>query len=50
MEIFIKKAIDWVLRDHAPHNPLAVREFTAAEKDRLSPLSYREANKHYAPR
>lgn len=48
-EFFIQKAIGWALRDYARHNPQAVREFTLAEKARLSPLSYREANKHFAP-
>lgn len=46
-EFFIQKAIGWALRDYARHNPQAVRGFTAAEKARLSPLSYREANKHF---
>ena len=48
-EFFIQKAIGWALRDYARHNPQAVREFTVTEKARLSPLSYREANKHFAP-
>lgn len=48
-EFFIQKAIGWALRDYARHNPRAVREFTVTEKARLSPLSYREANKHFAP-
>ncbi|USX18079.1 DNA alkylation repair protein [Oxalobacteraceae bacterium OTU3REALA1] len=48
-EFFIQKAIGWALRDYARHNPQAVREFTLTEKARLSPLSYREANKHFAP-
>ena len=47
-EFFIQKAIGWALRDYARHNPQAVRAFTAREKARLSPLSYREANKHLA--
>ena len=45
-EFFIQKAIGWALRDYARHNPQAVREFTSEERARLSPLSYREANKH----
>nr|WP_315219046.1 DNA alkylation repair protein [uncultured Duganella sp.] len=48
-EFFIQKAIGWALRDYARHNPRAVREFTVTEKARLSPRSYREANKHFAP-
>ena len=47
-EFFIQKAIGWALRDYARHNPQAVRTFTVTEKARLSPLSYREANKHFA--
>ena len=47
-EFFIQKAIGWALRDYAQHAPQAVREFISAEKGRLSPLSYREANKHLA--
>lgn len=45
-EFFIQKAIGWALRDYAHHHPQAVRNFLRAEKDRLAPLSYREANKH----
>ena len=48
-EFFIQKAIGWALRDYARHHPQAVREFTAEERARLSPLSYREANKHAPP-
>lgn len=45
-EFFIQKAIGWALRDYARHAPDAVRDFTATHRDRLAPLSYREANKH----
>ncbi|MBA5638735.1 DNA alkylation repair protein [Duganella sp. LX20W] len=45
-EFFIQKAIGWALRDYARHDPEAVAAFLHAEKDRLAPLSYREANKH----
>ena len=45
-EFFIQKAIGWALRDYARHNPQAIRDFTSGGKDRLSALSYREANKH----
>jgi 3-methyladenine DNA glycosylase AlkD len=45
-EFFIRKAIGWALRDYARHDPQLIRDFTLAEKDRLSALSYREANKH----
>lgn len=45
-EFFIQKAIGWALRDYARHAPEAVRIFMHQEKERLAPLSYREANKH----
>jgi 3-methyladenine DNA glycosylase AlkD len=45
-EFFIQKAIGWALRDYAGHAPDAVRIFTHKEKERLAPLSFREANKH----
>lgn len=45
-EFFIQKAIGWALRDYARHAPDAVRIFTHKEKERLAPLSFREANKH----
>jgi 3-methyladenine DNA glycosylase AlkD len=45
-EFFIQKAIGWALRDYARHAPDAVRLFTHKEKERLAPLSFREANKH----
>ncbi|WP_229213407.1 MULTISPECIES: DNA alkylation repair protein [unclassified Duganella] len=47
-EFFIQKAIGWALRDYARHDPEAIRLFTLKEKQRLSALSYREANKHLA--
>lgn len=45
-DFFIRKAIGWALRDYARHAPDAVRAFLAAEGDRLSPLTRREAGKH----
>lgn len=45
-EFFIQKAIGWALRDYARHAPDTVRIFTHKEKERLAPLSFREANKH----
>ncbi|MFS2002344.1 DNA alkylation repair protein [Duganella sp. CT11-25] len=45
-EFFIQKAIGWALRDYARHDPQAIRNFTSEQKDHLSALSYREANKH----
>ncbi|MHA4871431.1 DNA alkylation repair protein [Duganella sp. PWIR1] len=47
-EFFIQKAIGWALRDYARHAPDVVRLFTHKEKERLAPLSFREANKHLA--
>ncbi len=44
-EFFIRKAIGWALRDYARHAPDAVRAFVAAQGDRLSGLSRREALK-----
>ncbi|WP_229256950.1 DNA alkylation repair protein [Duganella lactea] len=48
-EFFIQKAIGWALRDYARYAPDAVRIFTREQKERLAPLSFREANKHLAP-
>jgi 3-methyladenine DNA glycosylase AlkD len=45
-EFFIRKAIGWALREYAKTNPDAVRAFLAENKDRLSPLSAREASKY----
>lgn len=45
-EFFIQKAIGWALRDHARHDAGSVHAFTDRHRDRLSALSYREANKH----
>nr|WP_315259365.1 DNA alkylation repair protein [uncultured Duganella sp.] len=45
-EFFIQKAIGWALRDYARHAPEAIKTFTQKEKERLAPLSFREANKH----
>jgi 3-methyladenine DNA glycosylase AlkD len=47
-EFFIQKAIGWALRDYARHAPNEVRIFTHKQKERLAPLSFREANKHLA--
>ncbi|NHQ90722.1 DNA alkylation repair protein [Janthinobacterium lividum] len=43
---FIRKAIGWALRDYARHAPAAVLDFATEHRQRLSPLSYREALKH----
>jgi 3-methyladenine DNA glycosylase AlkD len=45
-EFFIQKAIGWALRDYARHDPQAIRRFTAAHRQQLAALSYREACKH----
>lgn len=45
-EFFIRKAIGWALRDYARHAPEDVVAFTNAHRQRLSPLSRREALKH----
>lgn len=45
-DFFVRKAIGWALRQYARTDPGAVRGFVAAYRDRLSPLSVREAMKH----
>ncbi|MEV6348631.1 DNA alkylation repair protein [Actinoplanes sp. NPDC051851] len=45
-DFFIRKAIGWALRHYARTDPEAVRSFLTAQRDRLSPLSLREAAKH----
>jgi len=45
-EFFIQKAIGWALRDYARHAPDAVRDFLSTNKNRLAPLTVREAAKH----
>jgi 3-methyladenine DNA glycosylase AlkD len=45
-EFFIRKAIGWALRQYAREAPDEVRAFVAANEDRLSGLSKREALKH----
>lgn len=45
-EFFLRKAIGWVLRHHARTDPDEVRRYVAANADRLSNLSKREALKH----
>jgi 3-methyladenine DNA glycosylase AlkD len=48
-EFFIRKAIGWALRQAARLEPEAVAAYVAANEDRLSGLSKREALKHIAP-
>ncbi|MEZ4323142.1 MAG: DNA alkylation repair protein [Myxococcota bacterium] len=43
---WMRKAIGWALRQHAHHDPEAVRRFLEAHGDALSGLSRREASKH----
>ncbi|MGW7414727.1 DNA alkylation repair protein [Streptomyces sp. NPDC054863] len=45
-DFFIRKAIGWCLREYAKTDPAAVRDFVAAHRDVLSPLSAREALKN----
>ncbi|MFD4630583.1 DNA alkylation repair protein [Streptomyces sp. NPDC058284] len=45
-DFFIRKAIGWCLREYAKTDPEAVRAFVERERDRLSPLSAREALKN----
>ena len=45
-EFFIRKAIGWVLREYAKHDPDWVNAFVAELGPGLSPLSRREALKH----
>ncbi|MFD0117608.1 DNA alkylation repair protein [Streptomyces sp. NPDC058320] len=48
-DFFIRKAIGWCLREYAKTDPDAVRSFVAAHRDRLAPLSTREALKNIGP-
>ena len=45
-DFFVRKAIGWALRQYARTDPDAVRAYVGAHRDRLSPLSIREATKH----
>lgn len=45
-EFFIRKAIGWTLREYAKTDPQAVVGFVTGHRDRMSPLSFREATKH----
>lgn len=46
-EFFIRKAIGWALRQYSYTNMKSVFDFVHAHKDKLSPLSKREAMKGY---
>lgn len=45
-EFFINKAIGWSLRDYSKTNPEWVRNFIDRYRDRMNPLSIREASKY----
>jgi 3-methyladenine DNA glycosylase AlkD len=45
-EFFINKAIGWSLREYGKTNPEWVRDFIERYRDRLAPLSIREASKY----
>ncbi|WP_274555679.1 DNA alkylation repair protein [Streptomyces spiramyceticus] len=45
-DFFIRKAIGWSLREYAKTDPAAVRDFVEGSRDRLAPLSVREALKN----
>ena len=45
-DFFIRKAIGWALRQHAWTDAREVRRYVSANRDRLSPLSVREALKN----
>ncbi|MBK8460171.1 MAG: DNA alkylation repair protein [Micropruina sp.] len=46
-DFFARKAIGWALREHAKTDPAWVIGFVSLNADRLSPLSRREALKHF---
>ncbi|TQK43182.1 3-methyladenine DNA glycosylase AlkD [Streptomyces sp. SLBN-118] len=45
-DFFIRKAIGWCLREYGKTDPDAVRHFVERHRDRLAPLSVREALKN----
>ena len=45
-EFFLRKAIGWALREHAKTDPDEVIRYVREHKDRLSPLSKREATRN----
>jgi 3-methyladenine DNA glycosylase AlkD len=48
-EFFIRKAIGWALRQHAWTDPIEVRRYVKANRERLSGFSTREALKNVGP-
>lgn len=49
-EFFINKAIGWSLRDYSKTDPNWVRDFVNRHRDRMAPLSIREASKYLEKR
>lgn len=45
-EFFINKAIGWSLRDYSKTNPEWVRQFIQKYKEKMAPLSIKEASKY----
>lgn len=45
-DFFLRKGIGWALREYAKTDPDWVRTYVAEHRDRLAPLSVREALKH----
>ncbi|MDT0610991.1 DNA alkylation repair protein [Streptomyces lancefieldiae] len=48
-DFFVRKAIGWCLREYAKTDPDAVRGFVAEHRERLAPLSVREALRNTGP-
>jgi 3-methyladenine DNA glycosylase AlkD len=48
-DFFVRKAIGWSLREYAKTDPAAVRGFVARHRERLAPLSVREALRSVGP-
>ena len=48
-EFFLRKGIGWALRERAYTTPAEVRAFCRKYRDRLSPLTLREALKRIGP-
>ena len=42
-EFFLRKAIGWALREHAKTDPQEIVRYVRRHRERLSPLSKREA-------
>jgi 3-methyladenine DNA glycosylase AlkD len=48
-DFFVRKAVGWCLREYAKTDPDAVRAFVAEHRQRLAPLSVREALRNVGP-